>query len=64
MMFINNTSYDTILQANHIAACVYRRKSLIYEGSADRLSAETRAHRIDGSEAEITAILPLSCCQR
>ena len=24
-MFINNTSYDTIWQANHCAACVYRR---------------------------------------
>ena len=78
MMFINNTSYDTIWQANHCAACAYRRKSLKYERSADRQSAETRTHRIDGYEAEITAyptfimlsaiyyslcIIPIMCCR-
>ena len=55
MMFINNMSNNTIWQANHCAAYVYRRKSIKYERSAECQSAETRTHRIDGSEAEITA---------
>ena len=76
MMFINS-SYDN-LKANHCATCVYRRKSLTYERSADRQSAETRTHRIDGSVTEITAyptfimlsainyslcIMPVMCCR-
>ena len=44
MLFINNTSWDTISQANHCAACVYRRKTRKYERSADRQSAEITAY--------------------
>ena len=49
MMFINNMSYNTIWQANHCVACMYRWKSLKYKGN------ETWTECIDGSKAEITA---------
>ena len=66
MMFINKTSYDTIWQANHYAACVYRRKSQKYERSADRQSAEITAYptfiMLSAMNSSL-CIIPVMCCR-
>ena len=66
MIFINNTRYDTVCQANHCAACVYRRKSLKYERSADRQSAEITAYPTLIMLSAINSSLcinPVMCCR-
>ena len=65
------TRAKTIWQANHCAACVYRRKSLKYERSADRQSAETRTHQYTAYPTFILlsainsslCIIPVMCCR-
>ena len=46
------TQFDKQIIVQHVCT---DEKSLKYERSADRQSAETRTDRIDGSKAEITA---------
>ena len=59
------------LTANHCAACVYRQKSLKYERSADRQSAEIRTHQYTAYPIFIMLsainsslyIIPVMCCR-
>ena len=56
----------TRAKANHCAACVYRRKSLKYERSANRQSAEITAYPTIIMLSTINpslCIIPVMCCR-